>query len=180
MSSRLLDLKDRIITDTGAMVAKHGLLVNLALDGKPFKHLPFEPHIDIARYHRIEGTTKTAMEWREDDTVTGPDDDTFEWDIPDEYRDLDIMELCEENLIAFGLTSDNYVDRLSQELILVEDRGMADFLRCLLWVTQTVRENNVVWGLGRGSSCASLVLYLLGVNKVDPVRYDIPMEEFYK
>lgn len=180
MSIRLLDLDDRVITDTGAMVAKHNLLLNLALDEKPFKDLPFEPHPDISRYHRMAGTTKTAKVWRENDELTGPSDDTFDWRIPDEYASLDVVELCEDTLIELDLTSEIYVERLAKELALVEERGMANFLRCLLWITQTFRENGVVWGLGRGSSCASLVLYLLGVNKVDPVRYDIPMEEFYK
>lgn len=180
MSRRLLDLDDRIITDTGAMVAKHNLLMKLALDGTSFKDLPFEPHPDILRYHRLAGTTKTAKAWRENEELTGPDEDTFEWRTPPEYANLDIVELCEFAMIERDLTSDEYVDRLAQELALVEERGMADFLRCLLWITQSFREKDVVWGLGRGSSCASLILYLLEVNKVDPVRYNIPMEEFYK
>ena len=43
-----------------------------------------------------------------------------------------------------------------------------------------MRLNNVVWGLGRGSSTASYILYLLGVHKIDSLYYDLPIEEFLK
>jgi DNA polymerase III alpha subunit len=57
---------------------------------------------------------------------------------------------------------------------------MHQFVRCLLYVTHRFKEDGVLWGVGRGSSCASLIMYLLGINKVDPVKYNIPAEEFFK
>lgn len=180
MSTRLLDLSDRVITDTGTMVAKHNLLTKLALNGQPFAHLPYVPHPDVDHYHKLKGSHKTAMRWVESDELTGPADSTYHWNIPHPYSGVSIADICEDALVDLQLDSDVYLDRLVTELTLIEDRGMEDFLRCLLWITDTFRENDVVWGLGRGSSCASLVLYLLGINKVDPVRYDIPLEEFYK
>ena len=48
------------------------------------------------------------------------------------------------------------------------------------YIIDTLRENNVVWGVGRGSSVASYVLFLLGVHKIDSVKYNLPLEEFFK
>jgi len=43
-----------------------------------------------------------------------------------------------------------------------------------------MRDNNIVWGVGRGSSVASFVLFLMGVHKINSLYYDIPIEEFLK
>jgi DNA polymerase III alpha subunit len=43
-----------------------------------------------------------------------------------------------------------------------------------------MRSNNIVWGVGRGSSVASYVLYLLGVHKVDSIKYGLDIREFLK
>lgn len=179
MSARLLDLEDRIITDTGSMVAKHKLLVQLALSGRPFSHLPFEPHPDIDAYHHHAGT-KQHLRWREDDEVRGPSPDTYEWITPPPWSDADIREECGAALRELGITDPRYQERLVAEFDHIESRQMEPFFRCLLWITDMLREHNTLWGLGRGSGCASLVLFLLGITKVDPVRYDIPMAEFYK
>jgi len=181
MSTKLLDLEDRIITDTGAMVAKHDLLVSLALDGKDFSHLPTVDHPDIRLYHAVNETGASAKIWEEDDNIVGPDPASFGWATPPEYARIDIDRLCIDALTDMGLIDDEtYVGRLTDELDIIQEKDMGDFFRCLVWITDTMRVNDVVWGLGRGSSCASLVLYLIGVNKVDPVKYDINMVEFYK
>ena len=57
---------------------------------------------------------------------------------------------------------------------------MFDLLRYLKYFVDTMRENNVVWGLGRGSSVASYVLYLIGVHKIDSMYYDLDVGEFLR
>lgn len=42
------------------------------------------------------------------------------------------------------------------------------------------KENDVIWGVGRGSACASLLLYLIEVHDVDPIKYEIPFSELSK
>lgn len=177
MSTALLDLEDRIITDAGSMVAKHDLLVKLALSAEPFSHLPFVSYQDSDRYHK--GNPK-ALRWVSKEPQNPPAS-TYEWMLPEEYADRDIEEYCMERMADLHLDQKpEYMDRLCEELIRVEEKQMHDFIRCLIWITDVLRVKKIVWGLGRGSSCASLVMFILGVNKVDPVLYDIPMEEFYK
>jgi DNA polymerase III alpha subunit len=180
MSTILLDLPDRIITDTGAMIAKHSLLLTLALEGERFDHLPYAPHQDIDRYHKPNGTSKIARRWRDDGIPDAPDLETFSWKTPEPYSTMDVSEECMHALVTKGLDDEAYSTRLLSELARAEELEMFDFIRCLVWITDTLRSQGIPWGLGRGSSCASLIMFLLGINKVDPVRYDIPMEEFYK
>jgi DNA polymerase III alpha subunit len=69
---------------------------------------------------------------------------------------------------------------VDQELELFIKNDMYDLLHVMKYVVDTLRENNVVWGVGRGSSVASYVLHLIGVHKIDSVKYNIPIEEFFK
>jgi DNA polymerase III alpha subunit len=57
---------------------------------------------------------------------------------------------------------------------------MIDVLKCLKYIIDTLRNNNLIWGVGRGSSVASYVLYLMGVHKVDSIKYDLNPEEFLR
>lgn len=71
-------------------------------------------------------------------------------------------------------------DRVVTELELYIKHNMYDVLHAMKYIVDTLRANNVVWGVGRGSSVASYVLYLIGVHKIDSIKYDIPIEEFFK
>ena len=177
MSTILFALHDRIITDRGEVVFSYENLIQRVLSGKPISHLTTVPHPDVEKYAYRRGQEMSL--WEDDGQVEGPDQQTFEWITPEPYRSCDIEVMCLEAIESRSLGRE-YLDRFEREWSIVESRGMVDFLRCLVYVTDTMRKNKTVWGLGRGSSCASLVLFLLRVNKVDPVRYDIPMEEFYK
>lgn len=97
------------------------------------------------------------------------------WQMPEEYKMLDIaqhiLDLCK---------SEAELQRVGQELLLYQERNLFDLLRYLKYFVDTMRVNNVVWGLGRGSSTASYILYLLGVHKINSLYYDLPIEEFLK
>ena len=43
-----------------------------------------------------------------------------------------------------------------------------------------MQENNLIWGVGRGSSVASYVLYKLGVHRIDSIFYDLDPGEFLR
>jgi len=83
-------------------------------------------------------------------------------------------------LIEFGLDNDHYIERLSIELEEMNKRNMFALLKHLIYIRKQFVDNKIVWGVGRGSSCASLVMFLIGVNKIDPVLYNIPVSEFLR
>lgn len=70
--------------------------------------------------------------------------------------------------------------RVDEELKLFIQHGMFDMLFYLKYLVDTMRENNIVWGVGRGSSVASYVLFLIGVHKIDSIKYNLDITEFLR
>jgi len=98
-----------------------------------------------------------------------------QWHMPDRYKDFDIMGWLLEQC-----KTDEQVNRVAMELELYNDRNLTMLLCFLKYMIDTFRENNVVWGVGRGSSVASYVLYLIGVHKVDSLLYELDVTEFLR
>ena len=71
-------------------------------------------------------------------------------------------------------------ERCGHELLLYQERNLFDLLRFLKYLVDVMTANNVIWGVGRGSSVASYVLYKLGVHKIDSMFYELDVEEFLR
>lgn len=100
--------------------------------------------------------------------------DSKHWFIPEDYYP-NLVEML------YGMCeTDEQKDRVNQELELFIKNGMYDVLHVMKYIVDTLRNNNIVWGVGRGSSVASYVLYLIGVHKIDSIKYNLPIEEFFK
>jgi hypothetical protein len=97
------------------------------------------------------------------------------WHMPDQYQQLDIAE----HMIAMCDTPEK-LQRVGHELLLYQERGLFDLLRYLKYLVDVMRDNRVIWGVGRGSSTASYVLYLLGVHQIDSIYYDLDVTEFLR
>jgi DNA polymerase III alpha subunit len=98
------------------------------------------------------------------------------WNMPNEYKTLDIEQWVKEQSPPW----DPYSTRVEEELTAFKQHNMLDLLRWLKYFVDTCRSNNVVWGVGRGSSVASYVLYLIGVHKIDSVKYNLDWQEFLR
>jgi len=97
-----------------------------------------------------------------------------DWLMPDEYKTMDI-----EGFLVHVCPKEHY-QRLIEELQEFRSRNMLDLLRWLKYFVDTCRSNNIVWGVGRGSSVASYVLYLLGVHRIDSIKYSLEWQEFLR
>lgn len=97
------------------------------------------------------------------------------WHMPEEYRTLDIAAW-----LLNQCKSEQELQRVGKELLLYQERDLFNLLRYLKYLVDTLRKNDLVWGVGRGSSVASYVLYLLGVHKIDSIKYELDIEEFLK
>lgn len=97
------------------------------------------------------------------------------WFMPAQYQQLDIAEhvlsLC---------SSDAELQRCGHELMLYQERGLFDLLRYLKYLVDVMTHNRLIWGVGRGSSVASYVLYKLGVHRIDSMYYDLDPSEFLR
>lgn len=102
------------------------------------------------------------------------------WHMPDSYQTLDVEQFLAQRLQSLGLTSEKYIDTLSAELKEYNDRKMTKLIKFLIYLMDTCKQNNIVTGVGRGSSVASLVLYLIGVHYIDPIKYNLNYKEFLR
>ena len=109
-----------------------------------------------------------------------------EWFMPDEYKTLPY-----EGWIAARLAEELQIDqidtttlpewqRVEEELEAFRERGMENLLRYMIYLVDYMRENDIVWGVGRGSSVASYVLYLIGVHRINSIQYDLDWREFLR
>jgi DNA polymerase III alpha subunit len=64
--------------------------------------------------------------------------------------------------------------------LLFQQAGLFDLLRYLCYLVTIMTDNGVIWGVGRGSSVASFVLYKLGVHRIDSLYYDLDPHEFLR
>lgn len=123
------------------------------------------------------GERKLSVKEFVDPKIFPPD-----WVIPEYYKYLDLDEYL------FGLVEkierddlyEERVERLSSEIWLFKEQKLDDVLRVLIYVVDTMIEKNLVWGVGRGSSCSSYLLFLLGLHEVDAVLYSIEVTDFIR
>jgi DNA polymerase III alpha subunit len=98
------------------------------------------------------------------------------WFMPDQYQQLDIEAWVWEQCPPW----DPQHTRVAEELAAFKERNMLDLLRWLKYFVDTCRSKNILWGVGRGSSVASYVLYLIGVHKIDSIKYNLDWQEFLR
>lgn len=114
----------------------------------------------------------------------GIDVDTYhasmqsQWMIPEHYKDIDIDQYVVHKLLPEP--TQEQINRVVEELELYRSRNLYPILRALIYIIDTMRKHKIVWGVGRGSSVASYVLYLIGVHKVDSLKYNLDIKEFLK
>lgn len=100
--------------------------------------------------------------------------DSNNWFIPRAYQEMNIETFLLEN------SPESNHPRIMQEIALYKKNNMILMLKTMKYIVDTLRTNNVIWGVGRGSSVASYVLHIIGVHKIDSVKYNLPIEEFFK
>ena len=97
------------------------------------------------------------------------------WLMPLEYKEYSVASY----LLGLCTTAEETA-RVELELKLFEEHNMMDLLRFLKYMVDKFRENTILWGVGRGSSVASYCLYLLGVHKINSLKYDLDIKEFLR
>ena len=98
------------------------------------------------------------------------------WHMPEEYKLLDI----EQWILEQSPPWDPNFTRVKEELAVYKARNMLDLLRWLKYFVDTCSKENIVWGVGRGSSVASYVLFLIGVHSIDSIKYNLDWREFLR
>lgn len=98
-----------------------------------------------------------------------------QWFMPQEYSDIDIAKW-----VLDQCADQNELQRAGQELMAYAERELLPLLQYLKYLVDTMRKHNIVWGVGRGSSVASFVLYLIGVHRIHSLRNNLEFTEFMR
>jgi DNA polymerase III alpha subunit len=117
----------------------------------------------------------TVQTLEEDSSEDYPEKCLQNWHMPDEFKNLNL-----EDYLQKMCSTAQEQQRVTQELLEFKKRGMFPVLQFLIYLVDICRKNKIVLGVGRGSSVASYVLYLIGVHKVDSIKYDLDIKEFLK
>lgn len=136
-------------------------------DPQEFNKSKHELHADVPRLNGYVELVE-PVDWFDDRWQA-------KWHMPEEYKQLDIAAY------VLGLCNEDYeLQRVGEELLLFQERDLFNLLRYMKYLVDTLRNNNIVWGVGRGSSVASYVLFLIGVHKINSIYYNLDIEEFLK
>ena len=158
-------------------------LVDLVMRGHEvwnMQRVTVDHDVDLERAIVTVQDPSAMVHWTfpDDSDIAVPDWDRLQqqqWHMPDSYRNMDIaahvLDLCQ---------SDTELQRCGQELLMYQERGLMDLLRYLKYLVDVMRANRVIWGVGRGSSVASFVLYKLGVHRIDSLHYELDPAEFLR
>jgi len=155
------DICDFIMMDPERSM-KHTVLVD--------NHIKVSDIIDISSLPQFIEYQEPAITVKEFDSRLQDN-----WKLPEAYKDFDIakyvLDLCQ---------NEEELQRVGEELLMFQEREMFPLLRYLKYLVDTMRENNIVWGVGRGSSVSSFVLFLIGIHRINSLYYDLSIDEFLK
>lgn len=190
--SHKTELVDRTLWYDGDSTVATDKIVELISTGMPVEGMFVEQlTADIKRYNQyVEGDEKITIK-------KGIDPLKFDWNIPKKFLTLNVEgyirnKLSDEGVVRGWLNPDDHktrmmgpelearFNRVREELDLYETLGLTDVLRVLIYVINTLQTRDVVWGVGRGSSVSSYVLYLIGVHDIDSVDHELDITDFLR
>lgn len=89
-----------------------------------------------------------------------------------------LRQMCQDGIKKRKLSmTREYVIRLEKELKLIQDKQFEDYFFVVADMIQYAKAHMLV-GPARGSSCGSLVCFLLGITDIDPIPYGLLFERF--
>ncbi len=176
-------LKGRILWFDGDSSFEPDALYDYILSGNPLTGNEFVTEFtkDIRQFNSLNPSIRL-------DQKTSLNDFDKSWNIPEKYNELDITKYILSKLLdelqnnpEFGAEEiDERLNRVETELALFEKHDLTTVLKVVVYIVETFESNNVVWGTGRGSSCCSYCLYLIGLHDVDSVAYGLELSEFFR
>lgn len=167
----MLQTKSRILLDSGKSILSVNEAARILLRlGRLKPHQKVEDSVDARAYELVYGESIIS--------------DALDIGITPEYQ---VSTEDQEQIIAYlyNTPRDNtdqeaHSRRLDEEIEYFVSHDKVGLLCVLQGLIERFKKEGIVWGVGRGSSCASYVLYLLEVHDINPIIYDIPLREFTK
>lgn len=134
----------------------------------------------ISQYNKLESNPDNRIEIK-----TECKELDYNWNIPEYYKNLDVFDYVFDKHI--DVTTDMDSDEINQrdirlisELHMYDQMGKLDVLRTIIYIVTELQDKDIVYGVGRGSSVSSYVLYVIGIHDVDSYLYDLDINDFLK
>ena len=171
---------DRRTDDWGRVILNPDRAFDLAYQGLDIWALPVDENPEIARFNDLCRQFDTGFAIKSVEPLdTTPAEEharrTANWLISDDIKTIGVREF----LLSLCKT-DIEIDRVNLEMDMFEERDLIPLLQLMIYLVDHFRQTGIIWGVGRGSSVASYCLYLLGVHRVDSIRYKLDIKEFLK
>jgi DNA polymerase III alpha subunit len=99
----------------------------------------------------------------------------YSWFMPEKYKDINVKSYLIEKC-----KTQKEINRVEEELMLFEMADKIDFIKYMIYLVDHMNQNGIVWGVGRGSSVSIFIFYLLGIHKVDSLKYELEYSDFFK
>lgn len=161
------------------MVLTSSQLMELLLQGKPITHLVVEPDEETQLFHYYQDQVLSDADRvvflipeMTDDTI---DSGASEWMIPSRYHNIDVRSWA-----LAKCKTQQQIDRVEMEYTEYAKRDLVMLLRTFIFLVDHFRDNGIIWGVGRGSSVNSYLLYLIGVHRVDSVKYNLDIKDYLR
>lgn len=111
--------------------------------------------------------------------------DADKWKMPDSYKLMTSTQILGRLIDRqYDLGLDDRTEernaRIVSEMKIYKNEHKLDLIRLMCYIVDRLTETNQIWGVGRGSSVSSYVLFLIGVHDIDSVLYDLDFTDFMK
>lgn len=168
----MIEFNDKIYLDSGKVLVTDEIVARMIAEGKEVPdHYRVGPSFDADVYKLI---------YQKDLSVRDDDFDPVSVNNKHTSKDVDRLLYIIESSPRYCDGDDWKDGRIEYEMKFFIDNDYVLFILKLKELIDKLKSDNKVWGVGRGSSCASYILYLLGVHDIDSVLYDIDFREFSK
>lgn len=176
MVDKIVNLENRIIDNEGNVVYFPNALIELLYNGEiPSEILFPKDDPDVITFNKNSYENFDDIYYTLPKTIKTTEERKNFWFYPEWYDNIDLytyfLNLC---------NNDEEKNRVIEELQMYQEKGFDKFLRCCIFLSDKIKENDWVVGVGRGSSCASYLLYLLKIHLVDSLKYKLNIKEFLK
>ena len=172
----IINLDNRIIDENGNVVYFTDSLIELLYNGEiPSEILFPQNDNDVELFNKYSYENYDDLEYKLPEKLLTHNERKNNWFYPDRYDEINLeqyfLSLCNNDIEK---------NRVLLELKLFNEKGFDKFLRCCIFLSDKIKENGWVIGVGRGSSVASYLLYLIRLHLVDSIKYELDIKEFLK